>query len=881
MRIINMAVGVCFTKLEIWFLLVPFICAGLQKCVNGSERITYNMLSQSSDTVSVSWENCSYMTLNSTVLHLGDPLSATCQLKSEGCTFDYRTNATSIVWRMNGEEVPGNQYRALNDRMSTVFIPWFNRSKGNLTCHLWYNNSWLLLQWAEVRAGFPPVRPRLSSCISHWTSFLTQSMICNWDSGPETYLETNFTLYISEMIGNCSVRYLDPRNCTTNKTKNSCMVLVSNLASYHDIWVTATNELGSETSSHMCLDGMLIVKFKAPRIIAVKPDTQQNDCLLGQWEMPFEMVTHSKAAFEIQYKPLYEDKWTQVPLTVINSTFFKLCNLLPYTEYQLKIRCKQKTEISPWSEWSNENTGITSECAPAQKLQIWRNIEAFNGNGTRRVHLMWKPLEKSAANGKILGYRIQLHEPGIQVYNTSDLEYSFHLPDGNYKIEVAAYNSVGASPEAQVIIPSSNELEFPPLSHLVASSIGNTSLLIQWRPPKMTTTGYVLEWCVLSEKTACKINWQNVPANNTEAIVQDNIEPMRLYNILLYPLIDGLPGVPTSTQAYSKEGAPQRSPEIRTKQIWKTKVQLEWEELPVDDRNGFIRNYTILYKNKNGKMNSVALNGSIQDYILAGLTANTEYEVNLMVSTNGGSTIGSNLTITTKMFDDGEVEAFLMVTLLFALLTVLTFIAVCIYQRHRLKKHFWPNIPDPANSTLAQWMPKKLTEDVKELKEELSPKTQIQVVHYGSLTKANVDSTNYCWMQEIKHGQYPKPEGNGLNEVNSSTTQSLQVHNSLQNVSGLQEGFQTHYIVLEYNGMNVSEYKKHMIPTLAVAPSDSRPPPFSCLSQIIPCEEQKGLSLFHHFPDNGPGKTPQESNDAINEWELLHGFPFLMNLNIS
>ncbi|XP_060702561.1 granulocyte colony-stimulating factor receptor-like [Hemiscyllium ocellatum] len=156
MRIINMAVSVCFTKLEIWFLLVPFICAG---------------------TVSVSWENCSYMTLNSAVLHLGDPLSATCQLKSEGCTFDYRINATSIVWRMNGEEVPRNQYRALNDRMSTVFIPWFNRSKGNLTCHLWYNNSWQLLRWAEVRAGFPPVRPRLLSCISHWTSFLTQSMI--------------------------------------------------------------------------------------------------------------------------------------------------------------------------------------------------------------------------------------------------------------------------------------------------------------------------------------------------------------------------------------------------------------------------------------------------------------------------------------------------------------------------------------------------------------------------------------------------------------------------------------------------------------------------------------------------------------------------------
>ncbi|XP_059494547.1 interleukin-6 receptor subunit beta-like isoform X2 [Stegostoma tigrinum] len=859
MRIISMAVTVCFTKLETWFLLVTFIGAG---------------------TVSVSPENCSYMTLNSAVLHLGDPLSATCQLKSEDCTFDYRMNATSIVWRMNGEEVSRSQYRALNDRVSTVFIPRFSRLKGNLTCYIWYSESLQLLQWAEVRAGFPPKRPHLSSCISHWTSFLTQSMICNWDPGPETYLETSFTLYISEMIGNCTVKYLDPRNCTTNKTKNSCMVFVSNLASYHDIWVTATNELGSETSSHMCLDGMLIVKFKAPRIIAVKPDPEQNGCLLGQWKMPFEMVTHSKAVFEIQYKALDEDKWTQIPLTVVNSTFFKLCSLLPYTEYQLKIRCKQKTEISPWSEWSNESTGITSECAPAQKLQIWRSIEALDANGTRRVRLMWKPLEKSVANGKILGYRIHLHEPGIQVYNTSNLECSFQLPDGNYKIKVAAYNSVGESPEAHIIIPSSNELEFPPLSHLVASSNGNTSLLMQWKPPNMTTTGYVLEWCVVSEKIACNINWKNVPAKNTEAIVQDNIEPMRLYNILLYPLFDGLPGVPTSTQAYSKEGAPRRSPEIRTKQIWKTKVRLEWDELPIDDRNGFIRNYTILYKNKNDKMNSVALNGSIQDYMIAGLIANTEYEINIMVSTDGGSTTGSNLTITTKMFDDGEVEAFLMVTFLLSLLTALIFIAVCIYQRHRIKKHFWPNIPDPANSTLAQWMPKTLREEVKELKEELSPKTQIQVVHCGSLTKANIGSTNYCLMQEMKHGQYPVPETSCLNKANSSTKQSLQVHNSWQNVSNLQEGFQKHYIVLECNEMNTNEYKKHVIPTLAVVPSDSSQPFFTGLSQIIPGEEQKGLSLFHYTPDHIHAKTLQESNDAINERELLQGFPFLMNLNV-
>ncbi|XP_067824730.1 interleukin-6 receptor subunit beta-like [Heptranchias perlo] len=857
----SMAADVCFSKLEIWFRLVLLIGAGA---------------------ADVFWKNCSHMTLNPPVLHLGRPLRASCQLKNEDCDFDSSVDPTDIVWRMDEEDISRSHYSVLNDRVPTVIIPSFNRLKGNLTCYIRYNELLHLLQWAEVKAGFPPKKPRLLFCTSYWTSFLIQNITCNWDAGPETYLETNFTLHISETIGNCSARYLEPKNCTTRRIKNSCMVLVSNLASYHDIWVTAKNGLGTETSNHMCLDGMLIVKFKAPQIIEVKQDAQQNDCLLGHWEMPFEMVNHSKAAFEIQYKALDEDKGIQVPLTALNSTFFRQCNLLPYTEYQLKIRCKQKAETSPWSEWSNENTGITSECAPAHKLEIWRSIEAADSNGTRRVRLMWKPLKKNAANGKILGYRVNLHESEIQAFNTSDLEYSFHLADGNYRIQVSAYNSVGKSPEAQIVIPSSNELGFPPLSHVFASSNGNSSLLIQWKSPSMTTTGYVVEWCVVSEKIACNINWQNVPANSTKAIVQDNIEPMRLYSILVYPLYDSLPGIPASTQAYSKEGAPRSSPVIRSKQIWKTKVQLEWDELPIDDRNGFIRNYTVLYKNKNGMLKSAVVNGSENNYILSGLSANTVYDVNIMVSTDAGSTAGSSLTITTKTFDDGEIEAFLMVIFLFSLLMALIVIAACIYQRHRIKKHFWPNVPDPANSSLAKWMPKKLWQDVKELQEEQSPKIQVQVVCCGSLTKANISSINYYWIQDVKHGNYPRSETNSLNEANSSNKQSLQVFSSWQSESDAQalDNFHNLHLAPEHSNVTTNDYKKHGNPTFAVIASDSIQPLFSCLSPNTPSEEHNQSSLFHSIPDNSNDKTLQELNGIVDEQELLCSFPFLMNLNI-
>ncbi|XP_055514885.1 interleukin-6 receptor subunit beta-like isoform X1 [Leucoraja erinacea] len=715
----TMTAKITFPELEVWFLLVLMIGA---------------------DAAHMMSKNCSHIALNSSVILLGNPLRATLLPRSGACTVDYKDNPIDVVWQLDKDEILRSRYSALNDQVLTVTIPSFNQLKGNLTCSVLHNGSLQLLQWVEVRAGYPPMKPHLLLCKSYWTSFAIQSIVCNWDPGSETHLETNYTLHVSETIGKCATRYLTPKNCTTSGANNSCMVLVSNLVSYHDIWVTAENDLGTEMSNHKCLDGMLIVKFRAPRIIEVTPDAEQNGCLIGQWMMPFEMTDHTTVAFEIRYKELDDERWIQVALTMINSTFFRLCHLLPYTEYQMKIRCKQKTETSPWSDWSNEKTGITAESVPTQKLQLWRSIETPNAEGIRRVHLMWKPLKKTAANGEILGYRVWLHKPELRVHNASISERFIHLPDGNYRIQVSAYNSVGESPKADIVIPSSKNLGLPSMSHILAFSNGNNSILVQWEPPNVPTTGYVVEWCAVSVKIACSISWQNVAANVTEVTIQDTIEPIQLYNISVYPICEDLPGFPSSTQAYSKEGAPRRSPEIRSKQIWKTKVHFEWKELPIDDRNGFIRNYTILYKNRNGKLKSVVINSSEHNCILTDLLPNMEYDVTIVASTDAGSATGYNLAITTKMIDDGEVELFLMCIFLFSLFLTLALIGTCIYQRQRIKKHIWPNIPDAANSTLAHWMPKTLWQVIAYLYLLIQQKRFYRMVE-GRVCKLHTDSS--------------------------------------------------------------------------------------------------------------------------------------------
>lgn len=42
--------------------------------------------------------------------------------------------------------------------------------------------------------------------------------------------------------------------------------------------------------------------------------------------------------------------------------------------------------------------------------------------------------------------------------------------------------------------------------------------------------------------------------------------------------------------------APSRGPTVRTKKVGKNEAVLEWEQLPVDEQNGFIRNYSISYR---------------------------------------------------------------------------------------------------------------------------------------------------------------------------------------------------------------------------------------------------------------------------------------------
>lgn len=59
-------------------------------------------------------------------------------------------------------------------------------------------------------------------------------------------------------------------------------------------------------------------------------------------------------------------------------------------------------------------------------------------------------------------------------------------------------------------------------------------------------------------------------------------------------------GCQAETNLYLRILGPSKGPTVQTKKVGKAEAVLTWNHLTVEEQNGFIRNYTILYKTIDG-----------------------------------------------------------------------------------------------------------------------------------------------------------------------------------------------------------------------------------------------------------------------------------------
>lgn len=638
---------------------------------------------------------CGNITPESPVVQLGSNFTALCVV-TEKCMDDFHVNANDIFWKTNHATVPHEQYTVINRTTSSVTFTDIPLLNIRLSCNI---RAFGQIDWTVygigIISGLPPEKPKNLSCIVHEG----KRMMCQWDPGRETYLETNFTLkseWATDKFADCKTKRA---SCTVDYPT----VYFVNI----EVWVEAENALGKVTSDHINFDPIDKVKPNPPRNLSVSNSEELSSILKLTW-INASLMGFINLKYNIQYRTKDASTWSQIPPedTASPRSSFTVQDLKPFTEYVFRIRCMKEDGKGFWSDWSAEADGITYEDRPSKAPSFWYKMEPSHTHGYRSVQLVWKTLPPFEANGKILDYEVTLRrwKSHLQIYSVNDTKLTVNLTNDQYIATLTARNLVGKSDVSVLTVPAYDFQATRPVMDLKAFPKDNM-LWVEWTAPNESVNKYVLEWCILSDKSPCIPDWQQEDGNVHRTYLRGNLAESKCYLITVTPVYADGPGSPKSIKAYLKQAPPSKGPTVRTKKVGKNEAVLEWEQLPVDVQNGFIRNYTIFYKTNIGNETAVNVDSSHTEYTLSSLTSDTLYMVRMAAYTDEGGKDGPEFTFTTPKFAQGEIEAIVVPVCLAFLLITLLGVLFCFNKRDLIKKHIWPNVPDPSKSHIAQWSP--------------------------------------------------------------------------------------------------------------------------------------------------------------------------------
>lgn len=652
----------------------------------------------------------------SPVVQIGSNFTATCMINNTT-----EVTADDLYWKRS-EIIPKEHYIKINSSALNVTVTIRSEKSEWLFCSCKTESHYVVLNKGKfthgiwLRKGYRPEKPKNLSCIAVQESDIISSNIkCQWEAvGHQTEaVPTNYTLFIrqtGDKIYTASI--LGPVNNTT---------VDLNLFPHHmelEIWVVAQNELGKEESEHLLKLANCFVKTKPPSVVVISEAVFPTSLVMN-WTSSINK-RYLETIYEIRFCPLGSQKWFYVPLADTSRYIqsFRLQKLQPDTVYVTQVRCKYNNNnkhCGYWSDWSSNVTERTPEDLPKSKPDVWI-ITSEEGLNKRQIEFICKDPEFS--NGRIRRFNITIEKQkdGIRNGTWEIIPVNRSLTDGSSSkkqitplktitlddeesvtVYVTAINSVGASPQAKLII--SRKTWEPVEKTEVQSHKGQ--LFLSWKPPNRTVSEYVVEWVSDGER-----NWQRENGKTNYTAIKGDLEQFVQYRISVYPIYAKLGiGKPVLERAYFEQGVPSQGPIVNLSGDPRCyTAKLEWDEIPLIKRRGFITNYTIYYRSGT-ETRGITVPANTTSYTLTSLSRNTKYDIWIKASTIRGSVNGSNHSFTTLKYAPGEIEGIVVGVSLGFLFVVLMTMLLCFCKKDVIKDNFWPQIPNPGDSTIGNWSP--------------------------------------------------------------------------------------------------------------------------------------------------------------------------------
>ncbi|KAJ7424873.1 interleukin 12 receptor subunit beta 2 [Willisornis vidua] len=411
------------------------------------------------------------------------------------------------------------------------------------TCKTVCGDTKSLVCGIDIKCGNPPDEPGNVSCIQ---TGMDGHPLCTWDKGRLTHIDTTYVIRLSN--GTHEWCFAEE---SLNDSFGSLALSRLNFDSNYTVVVSASNKLGNASSQ----------------------------------PLTFMLIDIGK-------------------VETFSSDQFHLHGLEPDTAYEFQVSCKIHPERGLWSDWSTSQAR-TPEAEPRGTVDLWYRQQDV-GSQQQNISLFWKALSKSEAGGRILGYTVtfealEQQNPPTESHHTTQTSYSRLTPRRGYRITVTAQNSRGRSPPASTLTHLGIQ-DLPPPQQVSAVAMGNSSILVSWRPPlrsAVPVSGYVVEWAETPRNPHLEPQhtWAKLPPSNLSAVIAEHIKDHTCYQIHVFALYQGRAGQAASIRGYSSAQAPSAGP-----QVFPTPrgsgVLVSWEEIPAAQRGGCITGYRVYLRSE-------------------------------------------------------------------------------------------------------------------------------------------------------------------------------------------------------------------------------------------------------------------------------------------
>ncbi|XP_015456776.3 cytokine receptor-like factor 1b [Astyanax mexicanus] len=314
-------------------------------------------------------------------LPIGSSLTVVCTVSPE-----LGTEASSLYWTFNGRRLAKSTYAVLSPTELSVTLHRLNGSQqqsgDNLVCH---DGSGDVLAGSCLYVGMPPEKPANLSCCSRNTKDLS----CRWSPGGqgETFINTKYILkYKLRWYGK-------EKECEEyNAGQPHTCYIPRDLAIFtpYEIWVEASNQLGSATSDVITLDILDVVTTDPPPDVQVSRVGELDDQLSVRWASPPALKDFLfQAKYQIRYRLEDSSEWKVVD-DVGNQTSCRLAGLKPGTVYFVQVRCNPvgiygSKKPGIWSDWSHPTAASTPN---SERLQSGScDLKSEEQNSTLRREL--------------------------------------------------------------------------------------------------------------------------------------------------------------------------------------------------------------------------------------------------------------------------------------------------------------------------------------------------------------------------------------------------------------------------------------------------------------------------------------------------------------